>query len=213
MALAASQDAAGRVLLCGITWPTYEAILADVDLPGTKLTYDRGNLEIMSPSDEHERLKRLLGRMIEAMTEELVIPIRSAGSTTFKSQMKQRGLEPDESYYVANEPRVRGRDQIDLAVDPPPDLVIEVEITTSLLDRMEVYAALGVPEVWRYDGARLRVEQLDADGSYGRKDRSGAFPFLPLEELERFLDRRNATDETTWIRSFRDWVKGIQPRG
>jgi len=115
MAVASSTTEA-RVVLSGITWSTYEAILADMDNRPIHLTYDRGALEIMSPSEEHERVKKLIGRMIEAMTEELNIPIRSAGSTTFRREAKQRGLEPDECYYVASEPRVRGKDDFDLAV-------------------------------------------------------------------------------------------------
>lgn len=198
-----------RVVLSGITWSTYEAILADMDNRPIHLTFDRGDLEIMSPSEEHERVKKLIGRMIEAMTEELGIPVRSAGSTTFRRQAKQRGLEPDECYYVASEPRVRGRGDLDVMVEPPPDLAVEVEISRSALDRMGIYASLDVPEVWRYDGAELRVETLQPDGEYARQPRSPSFPFLPLEEFQGFLDRRNETDETSWIRSFRVWVRGI----
>ncbi len=199
----------GQVLLHNVPWSTYEVLLSDLDPRGTRLTYDRGNLEIMSPSREHERLKRLIGRMIETMTVEWNMPISSGGSTTIKSEMKKRGLEPDECYYVANESRMRGKDDFDINVDPPPDLVVEVDITRSSLNRMELYAAFGVPEVWRYDGKALRVELLQADGTYGRQDQSSAFPFLPLAEIPRFLERRNATDETTWIRSFRQWVRGL----
>jgi len=200
----------GQVLLHNVPWSTYEVLLSDLDLRGTRLTYDRGNLEIMSPSREHERLKTLIGRMIETMTVEWNIPISSGGSTTMKSEMKKRGLEPDECYYVANEPRMRGKDDFDINVDPPPDLVVEVDITRSSLDRMDLYAAFGVPEVWRYDGTTLHVAQLQPDGTYAARTQSPSFPFLPLAEIPRFLDRRNATDETTWIRSFRAWVRALR---
>lgn len=209
MAIAETQTV-GHVVLYNIAWSTYEAIVADNGNPGTRLTYDRGTLEIMSPSEEHERCKKLIGRMIETMTEELEIPIRSAGSTTWKNQLKEQGIEADECYYVANEPRVRGRREVDLTVDPPPDLAVEVEITSSWIDKMPIYAGLGVPEVWRYDGKTLSVEQLQPDGSYARRTQSAAFPFLPLAELERFLKDRNSTDETSWIRSFRAWVRTIR---
>ena len=139
------------IVLHNIAWSTYEAILADMEDQVIHLTYDHGELEIMSPSDKHERIKRLIGRMVEVMTEVLGIPIRSAGSTTFKKQMLHRGLEPDECYYVTHEEQLWGRDTIDLLVDPPPDLAIEVDISRSSLDRMGIYAALGVPEVWRYE--------------------------------------------------------------
>jgi len=201
---------AGHVVLCNISWSTYEAIVAENDNPGRRFTYDRGMLEILSPSRHHERLKKLIGRMIETLTEELGIPISSAGSTTWKNQTRQQGLEPDECYYIANEVRVRGRDEIDLAVDPPPDLAVEVDITSDWIDKLPIYAGLGVPEVWRYDGKALHVEQLQPDGTYARQTQSSAFPFLRLAEIARFLDQRDATDETTWIRSFREWVRGLR---
>ena len=200
----------GQVLLHNVPWSTYEVLLSDLDPRGTRLTYDRGNLEIMSPSREHERLKTLIGRMIETITVEWNIPISSGGSTTIKSEMKKRGLEPDECYYIANEARMRGKDDFDVNEDPPPDLVVEVDITRSSLNRMDLYAAFGVPEVWRYDGTTLHVTQLQPDGTYAPQEQSPSFPFLPLNEIPRFLDRRNATDETTWIRSFRQWVEGLR---
>jgi len=201
---------AGHIVLYNVAWSTYETLLAELDCPGTRFTYDRGTLEIMSPSEDHERFKTLLGRMIETMTEELAIPIRSAGSTTWKNVLREHGIEPDECYYVASEPQVRGRREIDLSVDPPPDLVVEVEITKSVLDKMRIYAAMGVPELWRYDGKALKVEQLQADGNYARQSQSAAFPLLPPAEIERFLQECNKTDETTWIRSFREWVRSTR---
>jgi Uma2 family endonuclease len=206
----AENQIAGHVVLYHIAWSTYEAIVADNGNPGTRFTYDRGTLEIMSPSEKHERLKRLIGRMIETLTEEWGIPIRSAGSTTWKNAPKEQGVEADECYYIASEARVRGRPEIDLGVNPPPDLAVEVELTSTWIDKMPIYAGLGIREVWRYDGKTLHVEQLQADGSYARQTRSSAFPFLPLAEVSRFLDCRNATDETTWIRSFREWVRGLR---
>ena len=198
-----------RVVLSGISWPTFESVLAETRNHGTRFTYDRGYLEMMSPSREHERAKRFIGRMIEAATEELGIPISSAGSTTLKAEWDERGLEADESYYIANESRVRGRDEIDLRIDPPPDLAVEVDISSSSLDQLGIYATLGVPEVWIYDGASLKVFQLQSDGTYAQQTVSPAFPFLPLDEVERFLARRDETDETSWVRSFRAWVKTL----
>ena len=202
-------QAENRVVLTHVSWATFEALLAETDRRGTRFTYDRGVLEMMSPSREHERVKGMLGRMIETLTLELAIPISSGGSTTLKSQMRQRGVEPDECYYVANEPRVRGKDDFDLTVDPPPDLAIEVDISSSSIDQLGIYGALGVPEVWLCDGAKLQVYQLQADGTYTQQARSPSFPFLPLQEVEGFLRRRNATDETTWIRQFRDWARTL----
>lgn len=151
--------------------------------------------------------------MIEGLTEELNIPVSSASATTLKNQMMQKGVEPDESYYIANEARVRGRDELDLNVDPPPDLAIEVDIASSSVDQLGIYASLGVPEVWLCDGVAIQVHQLQNDGTYARRDRSPAFPFLPLREVERFLEHRNAADETTWIRRFREWVRNLPRNG
>lgn len=203
----ASTSTVDRFVLYDVPWSTYESILAGNGDRPIRLTYDRGVLEMMSPLQEHERAKKLLGRMIETLTVELRIPIRSAGSTTLRSELKQRGLEPDECYYVVNEARVRGKARFDLSIDPPPDLAIEVDITSSSLDRMGIYAALGVLEVWRYDGEGLSVQMLQADGSYARQPQSTAFPFLPIDELRKFLDRCDETDETSWICSFGDWVR------
>jgi Uma2 family endonuclease len=205
-----SIQAEHRVVLTGVGWSTFESLLSETDHRSARFTYDRGCLEIMSPSETHEWLKRLLGRMIEMTTVELDIPIRSSGSTTLKTELEQRGLEPDECYYVANEPRVRGRDEIDLRVDPPPDLAIEVDISSSSLDQLSIYADLGVPEVWLCDGTTLKVYQLQPDGKYIQQARSPSFPFLPLDGVERHLARRQETDETTWIRSFQAWVKTLR---
>lgn len=198
-----------RVLLVGVSWSTYNALVTDIESSGTRLTFDRGCLEIVSPSGKHEQVKRLLARIIDAATEELDIPIRSGGSTTMKLELKQRGVEPDECYYVANEPRMRGHEDYDPAVDPPPDLVIEVDISRNSLSKFVIYADFGVPEIWTYEDDALQVYQLQDDGSYARQDHSPAFPFLPLENVQGFLDRRNATDETTWIRSFRKWASTL----
>jgi Uma2 family endonuclease len=205
----ANLQAESRVLLSGISWATFESLAAESQNHGMRFTYDRGYLEMMSPSREHERLKRFIGRMIETTTEEMGIPMSSASATTLKAEWQERGLEADESYYIANEPQVRGRDEIDLRIDPPPDLAIEVDISSSSLDQLSIYADLGVPEVWLYDAVTLKVYQLQSDGRYAQQTRSPSFPFLPLDQIEGFLARRNETDETTWIRSFRAWVKTL----
>lgn len=194
-----------RFLLSDVSWETYDALCND---PGirTRMTYDRGMLEFMSPSQRHENLKTLLGRMVEVMTEELNIPVKSCGSTTYRRAILDKGLEPDECYYVQHELDMRGKDELDLDVDPPPDVAIEVEVTKSALDRMGIYAALGVPEVWRFDGKTLRLFVLNETSEYEETGRSPTFPQLPPDELVRFLARRTQQDETSLIRSFRQWV-------
>lgn len=204
-------ETAGHIVLYNVPWSTYETLLRDLDSRGTKLTYYRGTLEIMSPPMKHERLKRLFGRMIETLTLELDIPVLSGGSTTFRQELEEHGLEPDECYWIRNEPKIRGREEIDLDRDPPPDLVVEIEITSYVLNRLKIYAEQGVPEIWRYDGTELRVLRLTENGEYEETDDSHAFPFLPVAQLPVFLSRRNEVDETSWIRSFRDWVRELRP--
>lgn len=196
-----------RLVLGGIRWPFYEAFLAELGDRPIHLTYDRGNLEIMTLSYGHERYKRRIGRLVEALTEELNLSLVSAGSMTIKREDLARGFEPDECYYIANQARIAGKDELDFTVDPPPDLAIEIDISRSWLDRMGIYAAFRVPEVWRFDGQALHVYRLKEDGHYEQSAGSPSFPFLPLAEFSRFVLTAPGTDETTLIRSFRAWVR------
>ena len=206
-------QAANRFLLKNISWQTYEALLKDVESqPGLRLTYDQGILEIMTPLAPHERNSRLIGRLVEALTEELNIEICSLGSLTCKREDLARGLEPDECYYIQNEPVIRSLEQIDLNQDPPPDLAIEIDITSSSINRLALYASLGVPEVWRYDGNRLIIYQLEG-GEYRVCDRYSTFPLITSSEIIRFLELRKSNGETTLIRLFREWVRNQVQQG
>ncbi len=196
-----------RILLSNVPWSTYQALVEEPDNRHVRMTYDRGSLELMSPAPEHEMYINLFRRMIEVLTMELAIPIKGRGSTTFKRADLKQGLEPDACYYLANEQRIRGKKRIDLTIDPPPDLVIEVDITSSSLDRQGIYASLRVPEIWRFDGESLRVYQLQTDGTYVQCESSPTFPFLPLADLVRFATNSESTDDSTWISSFLDWVR------
>jgi Uma2 family endonuclease len=196
-----------RVLLENISWQTYEALVKELEAkPGIRLNYDRGLLEIMTPLPPHESNKKLIGRLIEAATEELNIEIRSLGSLTCKREDLARGLEPDQCYYIQNELIVRGKDKIDFNQDPPPDLAIEIDITSSSLNRMEIYAVLGITEVWRYDGKSLKVYWLESE-RYHEYEFSPTLPQLPPAEILRFLQLAKTMGETSWIRLFRQWVK------
>ena len=198
---------AARYLFHDVSWDDYEALLRIVGNRPIRVTYDRGDLEMMVVSYDHERSKKLLGRMVEMMTVELGIACEAAGSTTWKKKAKERGLEADECYYIANAQRIECRTAIDLSVDPPPDLAIEVEISTSVLDRMPIYAALGVPEIWRYDGKALHVECLTAEGTYVISTTSPSFPFLPMADVERWLSLAGGMGQTLWARQFLQWVR------
>ena len=198
-----------RFVIPGVGWEGYEALLKMVGDGHIRFTCDGKDVELMSPSIDHEEFGNLIGRMIETVTEELHIPCRGLGSTTWRKRIKEKGLEADRCYYLANVPRVRGkRNNIDLAVDPPPDLAIEIEISRSALDRMGIYAALRVPEVWRFDGERLSVEHLQPDGTYATVDASPGLPMLPLEEVVRWIGLAETMDDhTEWNRQLREWVR------
>jgi len=196
-----------RVLLHGIRWSTYEALVRDLEAdPAKRLTYDRGVLEIMVPLPPHEQYKCRVARLVIVTMEEMGIELASLGQTTWKRQDLQQGLEPDQCYYIQNEPSVRDRADIDLNVDPPPDLAIEIDNTRSSLDRLQIYAALGVPEVWRYDGATLTIYHLVA-GNYCEREDSVALPVLKRRDILRFLQARQPSGENAWAREFRRWVR------
>jgi Uma2 family endonuclease len=196
-----------RILLRGISWKTYQGLIRDLESePGKRLTYDRGTLEIMVPLPPHEHFKKLISRLVEVTTEETETEIRSLGSTTWSREDLQRGLEPDECFYIQNEAIVRGKDTIDLSIDPPPDLAVEIDNTSSSMNRMEIYAALGVPEVWRFDGEALTIYHLE-NGEYRPREVSGVLPLLRRGDILQFLQGSQTMGETTWIREFRRWIK------
>ncbi len=196
-----------RVILPNISWQTYQSLTRDFDQePAIRLTYDQGLLEIRMPLDPHETYKKLLGRLVEAATEELDIEIRSLGSRTCDREDLAKGLEPDQCYYIQNEALVRGVEQIDLNQLPPPDLALEIDITSSSINRMSIYAALEVPEVWRYNGQTLVILRL-YNGEYVSHDRSIAIPVLTAEAILKFLALRTTIGETSLVKQFRQWVR------
>jgi Uma2 family endonuclease len=201
--------------LSGVDWKTYSRLLhIFAERPTIRLTYDRGELEIMSPLLKHDDDARFLGRLVSVLTEELGLPLKHGGSTTMRRRLKQRGIEADECFWIANAHRMAGRRTLDLRRDPPPDLAIEVDVTHSSLDRLGIYAALKVPELWRLDGDRLTFYVLQPDGTYKKADRSQSFPQVTPADLLRFLQQaRRAGDENAVIRRFRNWIRRYQVSG
>ncbi len=201
-------------MLFNIDWRTYNVIgRALADRPALRLTYDRGTLEIMTTSSEHEHFKHLLRRLLETWAEERNVAIAGYGSMTFNRRKFLRGLEPDECYWIASEAKIHGRDHIDLRVDPPPDLVLEIDITHSSLDRMGIYGILGVPEVWRYSKGTLRFRARQPDGNYADTPTSLSLPPLKPADLMPFLAMRTTTDEIAIVRAFRAWIRQNFPAG
>ncbi len=207
---ASAQD---RFLLHGITWATYKHILEEQGERRIRITYDRGELELMTLSYDHERRSHHLNRIVEELALELDLPIASAGSTTINLEAVDRGLEPDQCYYFANEPLIRGKTEIDLDIDPAPDLAIEVDISRSSINRLGIYAALGIPEVWRWSKGRLIVYHRQEDGTYAVRGESLTFPFLPMADVDRLIREAETADQLGWMRSVRAWVRTeVAPR-
>lgn len=196
-----------KVILHNVRWETYERLLAEQESSSApRFTYDRGELEIMSPSTEHEEFNRTIALLVEIFAVEAGLDVRNVGSMTFRREDLERGFEPDSCFYVQNETRVSGKTQIDLAVDPPPDLVIEVDITSPSLNKLPIYAQIGVPEVWRYDGGRLGILRLER-GEYGVVLASATLPPLTSSVLSNLVDKSRVTKRRAWIREVREWAQ------
>ena len=190
-----------------MSWDTYERLLAEnIDSPGTRFTYDEGMLEIMVVSAGHEDPNRTLAALAEIVAEETGKDFRRAGSTTFKRQDLEKGFEPDSSFYFADAARVRGVDELDLATDPPPELVIEIDISRSSLNRFRIFGAVGVAEVWRYDGDRVTFYRL-ADEHYDEVETSVCLPPLTARQATEFLKESRSANAVVWLRRVRRWVR------
>jgi len=191
--------------LSGISWETYETLLEELSDRCLRLTYNRGTLEIMAPSPEHERFKKVAGRFVETLAEELEVPIHPLGSTTFK-RPELSGAEPDECFYIRNIALVRGKKRLDLTKDPAPDLVVEIDVTSSSNNRLQVYADLGVAEVWIYNGESLVIKQLEND-TYLTSQTSQFFLNIPIPEIARFLQQAQTMDYLELVKVFRNWAR------
>ena len=195
------------VVLHDVSWRTYADLLEDfVDSSTPRLTYDRGTLEITSPTAQHEELNRTLALLVEILALELELHIRSLGSTTFRREDLERGFEPDSCFYVQNAQTVQGKTRLDLAFDPPPDLVIEIDITSPSIRKDSIYAKLGVPEVWRYSGGELRMSKFEKN-AYVACESSVAFPLLGARVLSEFLHKSRSTTRPELVESFRQWIR------
>jgi Uma2 family endonuclease len=188
------------VALDRVSWATFRSLASESR--GGRLAYDRGRLEIMSPSLGHENVKSLLCRFIEMFAEEHGIDLVAAGSVTLARDDLDRGIESDACYFVGSHVRLRSRDAIDLSVDPPPDLAVEVEMSRSSLDKLAIYAALGIAELWRTDGKTIAMLQLGADG-YRSVAASGILPGFPTAEAARLLASRDIMSDTRAAREMR----------
>lgn len=195
-----------QVVLQNISWQTYQALLSDMgDHRSSQLAYDRGVLEITMPSDLHEFIKHLLERIVTALTEELNFKIRGIGSVTLDREDLEQGVEPDAGFYIQNASQIRGR-KIDLINGPSPDLVVEVDITSSSSRRLGIYRSLKVPEVWRCTEKTIQINLLQ-NGKYVHSEYSAVFPMISAAIIKEFLEQgKTSDDDNAVIRSLRRWI-------
>lgn len=193
-----------RIVLHGISWETYESLLSDhEDKSAPRFTYDRGTLEIMSPSPAHERTNRRLSQLVLEICAARDLEAEDFGSTTYKREDIERGFEPDSCFYIENEPLVRDKDRLDLEVDPPPDLVVEIDVTSFSLDKLPLYAGIRVPEVWRYEDAKLEILRLDS-GSYRKSAESKCLAGIRADALTDLMQKRKSLRRTEWLKKIRE---------
>lgn len=207
MATAAVSHARPPAVLYDIDWNTYTRLLRVLQTERRyRLSFDRGTLEIRSPAFENEHRSYVFGCLVDVLTEELDQPSRAGRTVTLRRKKKQKGLEPDNCYWLANAPLLLGKTHLDLRTDPPPDLAIEVEVTQRIIDRMGIYAALKVPEIWVLGAAALAFHVLHGK-KYQVQTHSVAFPLLTAADLMGFLSQVGQVDETALVRQFRAWVR------
>lgn len=194
------------MLLKDVSWQEFEAILEELgEHRAARVAYENGILEFMTPLPEHEINKVFITNFVEILLEELDLEFLPLGSTTFKNQLMNKGIEPDNCFYIQNEAVVRGRDRLDLTVDPPPDLALEIDVTSRT--HLNIYEALGVPELWRFEKGKLQINFLK-DGKYIESSYSLIFPNLPLTQvIPEYLQHCRNMGRNKTMRAFRAWVR------
>jgi len=191
----------------GISWDEYERLLEELaEWPGVRVTYDQGRVDIMSPTPEHEDYKDFVYSMVRVLSDESEIRVETRGSTTYKREKLLQGAESDASVYVQNAQAIIGKRRIDLSVEPPPDIVVEIDITSESLSKFPIYAALGVPEIWHYDSKRARFYHLE-NQDYVEAAISRSFPFLTAEAMTEFIEQSKTEGQYEALAAFRQWVR------
>lgn len=190
-----------------VSWETYEHLLAGLSpSTGVRVFYDHGRMEAVSPTSSHEKPVEIIATLVRVFRDQLDIDVESLGSTTLRLQIKAKGAEPDDSFYIQHAAQVIGKADLKLPDDPPPDLIVESDLTSSSLDRFAIYAELGVPEIWRVANWHVSIWLLN-EGAYQETEASGAFPFLARQTLNEFLVKGLNEGERKVARAMRDWLQ------
>jgi Uma2 family endonuclease len=200
-----------KVILDNISWETYQRLMDERgERPKPRYAYDRGRLEIMVSSYEHENLKHVIATLVELLAGELEMDIEAAASTTFQREDLAQGFERDASFYIQHAARIRGQKQIDLDADPPPELVIEIDITHPSLNKFPIFAGLGIPEVWRYHKQALIILRLEGN-TYRAQEASEIFRGLTSVALTRLIAESQQINRTEWLRNVRELARTLKP--
>jgi Uma2 family endonuclease len=206
---AIARDAPNRVVIHDASWEFYENLRADDANRHLRMSFDDGELELMSPSPRHSSIEFRFGLFVVEIARKLGLKCKPLGNATWKKPGLMKGKEADGCFYFANFERIRKK-EIDLEVDPPPDLAIEVEVSRSAVNALSIYAAIGVPEIWRFDGTSFQIHQRQADGGYLEVDRSPTLPFLrPDEVMEWLIRAEELDDDMEWIEQVGEWVLNV----
>jgi len=200
--------AGAKLELFHIDWDEYEHLLTQMESfhPGHRLSYDRGRLIVVSPKREREFFKAFVSREAHVLAEELSLDIEATGATTMRRKHLMKGVEADESFYVQNAVRIIGHLELDLDVDPPPDVAVEIDMSNDSLDKFPIYAALGVPEIWRYDGHTTHFYKL-AGENYEVVQNSLAFPLLAADDLAQYLELSKVKGQSVALKAFRQMLR------
>ena len=203
----ATLPAEERFILHDVNWETYEQLLTNyVDSSSPRFAYDRGVLEIMSPSSEHEELTEIITQLVYILAEEWGFEYRNFGRTTFRRRETESGFEPDSCFYIQSVESISGVRRLDLSIHPPPDLVIEVEMTSPALKKFPIYARMNVPEIWRYDGQEVRILLLQAE-DYVESEASRTIPRLNSSDLTQLVEQSKTLKRSAWVRAAREWAR------
>lgn len=208
----AAARAESRILLREISWDAYLRLREPDGNNGVRMTYDDEELELTTLPRLHERCSAFWGRAVETWTDERRIPIAACGSMTWKDRKLKKGLEADKCFYIQNELLIREKDEIDLAVDPPPDLAIEVDLTWPLLPKLPIYAAMRAPEVWQYRNANVLVLLLNTAGEYEEATDSRCLPGFPFDEVLKLFETRHTADNNALFSAFRNKIRSMMSR-
>jgi Uma2 family endonuclease len=204
-----------RLLATEVPWAVYDRLVRLRDnhprRTGVKITFDRGRLELMSPSFRHERPHYRLSLIVLALAEERDVEVVAAGATTLRSEYSERGLEPDACFYIAHAADVIELDEIDVTIHPPPDLAIEVDVTHDSVPKEPIYAALGIPEIWRYDEGVVTIRRHRTDGTYRSVPKSRAQTGVASKDLAALLAAGGRQGEIGFYRRCRAWAKTVTP--